>query len=119
MGEQTPTTGDQHILITRVFDAPRAQVFRAWTEPEAVAAWYGPEHIEVPRDRVEIDLRVGGRYQLTMLMGAAASSPSATRSSSSSSPNCSCCARTRCPRWECPNPACCGSSSTTTGPGRA
>ena len=68
MGEQTPTTGDQHILITRVFDAPRAQVFRAWTEPEAAAAWYGPEHIEVPRDRVEIDLRVGGRYQLTMLM---------------------------------------------------
>jgi uncharacterized protein YndB with AHSA1/START domain len=67
MTEQTPTTNDQHVLITRVFDASRERVFRAWTDTEALAAWYGPEHIEVPRDRVEIDLRVGGRYQLTML----------------------------------------------------
>jgi uncharacterized protein YndB with AHSA1/START domain len=67
MTEQTPTTTDQHVLITRVFDAPRERVFQAWTDPEALAAWYGPEHIEVPRDLIEIDLRVGGRYQLTML----------------------------------------------------
>jgi uncharacterized protein YndB with AHSA1/START domain len=67
MSEQTPTTTDQHVLITRVFDAARERVFRAWTDPDALAAWYGPEHIEVPRDRIEIDLRVGGRYQLTML----------------------------------------------------
>ncbi|WP_433036197.1 SRPBCC family protein [Actinomycetospora sp. CA-053990] len=67
MPEQTPTPTDQHVLITRVFDAPRERVFRAWTDPEALAAWYGPEHIEVPRDRIEIDLRVGGRYHLTML----------------------------------------------------
>jgi uncharacterized protein YndB with AHSA1/START domain len=67
MTEQTPTTTDQHVLITRVFDAPRERVFRAWTDREALAAWYGPEHIEVPRDRIEIDLRVSGRYQLTML----------------------------------------------------
>ncbi len=56
------------VLITRVFDAPRERVFRAWTDPEALAAWYGPDHVQVPRDRVEIDLRVGGRYQLTMLL---------------------------------------------------
>ena len=67
MPEQTPTPTDQHVLITRVFDAPRERVFWAWTDPEALAAWYGPEHIEVPRDRIEIDLRVGGRYHLTML----------------------------------------------------
>lgn len=67
MTEQTPTTIDQHVLITRVFDAPRERVFGAWTDREALAAWYGPEHIEVPRDRIEIDLRVGGRYQLTMI----------------------------------------------------
>ncbi|WP_433786927.1 SRPBCC family protein [Actinomycetospora sp. CA-101289] len=67
MTEQTPTKTDQHVLITRVFDASRERVFRAWTDPEALAAWYGPEHIEVPLDRIEIDLRVGGRYQLTML----------------------------------------------------
>ena len=68
MSDSTPTATDQHVLITRVFDAPRERVFRAWTDPEALAAWYGPDHVQVPRDRVEIDLRVGGRYQLTMLL---------------------------------------------------
>jgi uncharacterized protein YndB with AHSA1/START domain len=67
MSERPPTTTDGHVLITRVFDAPRERVFRAWTDPAALAAWYGPDHVTVPQDRIEIDLRVGGRYQLTML----------------------------------------------------
>jgi uncharacterized protein YndB with AHSA1/START domain len=67
MSEQTPTAADQHVLITRMFDASRERVFRAWTDPAALAAWYGPEHVDVPLGRIEIDLRVGGRYQLTML----------------------------------------------------
>jgi uncharacterized protein YndB with AHSA1/START domain len=61
-----PTT-DQEILITRIFDAPRASVFAAWTDPDQVAAWYGPEHFDTPREKVHIDLRVGGRYELTMV----------------------------------------------------
>jgi uncharacterized protein YndB with AHSA1/START domain len=60
-------TADQQILITRIFDAPREQVFRAWTDPEAVAQWFGPALFETPRDRVRIDLRAGGRYELTMV----------------------------------------------------
>jgi len=63
----TPTAQDQQILITRVFDAPRETVFRAWTEPEHVAQWFGPEGFETPRERVEIELRVGGRFELTMV----------------------------------------------------
>ncbi len=58
---------DQEILITRIFDAPRAQVFAAWTDPEQVAQWFGPEHFDAPREQVRIDLRVGGRYELTMV----------------------------------------------------
>jgi uncharacterized protein YndB with AHSA1/START domain len=58
---------DQQILITRIFDAPREQVFKAWTDPDQVAAWYGPAHFDTPRDRIHIDLRVGGRYELTMV----------------------------------------------------
>jgi uncharacterized protein YndB with AHSA1/START domain len=53
------------VLITRIFDAPREQVFRAWTDPDEVAAWYGPEHMDT--ERVNIDLRVGGRYELVMV----------------------------------------------------
>ena len=56
----------QEVLITRVFDAPRELVFRAWTDPDHVARWFGPEGMEVPRESVEIDLRIGGRYALTM-----------------------------------------------------
>jgi uncharacterized protein YndB with AHSA1/START domain len=65
MTEQVST--DQDVLITRVFDAPRAEVFRAWTDPDEVAAWYGPAHMEVPRENVRIDARVGGRWEVTMV----------------------------------------------------
>ena len=58
---------DREVLITRIFDAPRERVFRAWTEPEGVAAWYGPEHFDTPVEKITIDLRVGGRYELTMV----------------------------------------------------
>jgi uncharacterized protein YndB with AHSA1/START domain len=58
---------DQDVLITRIFDAPREQVFRAWTDPDEVAAWYGPAHMEVPRATVRIDARVGGRWEVTMV----------------------------------------------------
>jgi uncharacterized protein YndB with AHSA1/START domain len=57
----------QEVLITRIFDAPREQVFRAWTDPDQVAQWYGPEHFDTPREKIRIDLRVGGRYELTMV----------------------------------------------------
>ena len=60
-------TADQDVLITRIFDAPREQVFDAWIDPDEVAAWYGPEHFDTPRERIHIDPRVGGRYELTMV----------------------------------------------------
>jgi uncharacterized protein YndB with AHSA1/START domain len=54
-------------LDARIFDAPRERVFRAWTDPDEVAAWYGPAHMETPRERIRIDLRVGGRWEVTMV----------------------------------------------------
>jgi uncharacterized protein YndB with AHSA1/START domain len=67
MNDSTPQAAEQDVLITRIFEAPREQVFTAWTDPDTVAAWFGPEHMETPRDRIHIDLRVGGRYELTMV----------------------------------------------------
>ena len=69
MSEPTPpvATADDQVLITRIFDAPRERVWRAWTDPEDVAAWFGPEHFDTPSEKVRIDLRVGGRYELTMV----------------------------------------------------
>jgi uncharacterized protein YndB with AHSA1/START domain len=48
------------ITITRVFDAPRELVWKAWTDPELVMRWWGPNNFTTPTAR--IDLRVGGRY---------------------------------------------------------
>ena len=67
MNEPTPVQADQEVSITRVFDAARESVFNAWTDPDEVAAWYGPEHFDTPRESINIDLRVGGRYELTMV----------------------------------------------------
>jgi len=67
MNDTQATAPESQILITRVFEAPREQVFKAWTDPEEVAAWFGPAGMETPRERIEIDLRVGGRYALTMV----------------------------------------------------
>jgi uncharacterized protein YndB with AHSA1/START domain len=64
--DPTPTAADQ-VLITRIFEAPREDVYRAWTDPDEVAAWYGPAHMRAPRERINIDLRVGGRWELTMV----------------------------------------------------
>ena len=60
-------TADQHVVVTRVFDAPRDVVFRAWTDPAQVAEWFGPQGMEIPRDSVVIDARVGGSFALRMV----------------------------------------------------
>jgi uncharacterized protein YndB with AHSA1/START domain len=71
MSDSTPmAASDRQVLITRIFEAPRERVFRAWTDPDEVAAWFGPEHMDTPRERIHIDLRVGGRYELTMVQPA-------------------------------------------------
>jgi len=56
-----------NLEIDRVFDAPRSQVWEAWTDPEQVAQWWGPHHFHVPVDSIEFDLRPGGRYHLKMV----------------------------------------------------
>ena len=61
------TTIDQQVLITRIFEASREHVFKAWTDPDELAGWYGPAHMEAPRERIHIDLRIGGRWELTMI----------------------------------------------------
>jgi len=49
---------ETELVITRIFDAPRELVWKAWTEPERVKRWWGPQGFTAPFCR--IDLRVGG-----------------------------------------------------------
>jgi uncharacterized protein YndB with AHSA1/START domain len=70
MPEGTPDgRAAEGITITRVFDAPRDLVFRAWTEPERFARWFGLEDSEVPVSTVSMDVRPGGAWRATMFAG--------------------------------------------------
>jgi uncharacterized protein YndB with AHSA1/START domain len=55
---------ERELSITRVFDAPRELVFKAWTEPEHLKQWWGPDGFTTPV--CEVDLRVGGAWKIVM-----------------------------------------------------
>jgi uncharacterized protein YndB with AHSA1/START domain len=57
------------ITIVRVFDAPREQVWKEWTEPERFADWYGGSEAEIPMSTVSMDVREGGAWRATMFFG--------------------------------------------------
>jgi uncharacterized protein YndB with AHSA1/START domain len=50
--------------MKRVLPAPRPLVFRACTEPDELAKWWGPSGFTTPS--IELDLRVGGSYRIAM-----------------------------------------------------
>jgi uncharacterized protein YndB with AHSA1/START domain len=50
----------RQIILTRVFNVPRERVWQAWTDPEHVKCWWGPQGFTTPF--YTIDLRVGGKY---------------------------------------------------------
>ncbi len=52
------------LTLKRRFNAPPAQVFAAWTDPEKVKRWMGPG--EVKTVRAENDVRAGGRFRIVM-----------------------------------------------------
>jgi uncharacterized protein YndB with AHSA1/START domain len=52
---------DTEILVTRVFDAPAALIFKAWTTPELIKRWWGFDTSEWLV--CEIDVRVGGKWR--------------------------------------------------------
>jgi uncharacterized protein YndB with AHSA1/START domain len=54
------------LRITRVFDAPRDEVWREWTEPDRFADWFGLRSTPVPAESVAMDVRPGGTWRLTM-----------------------------------------------------
>ena len=56
-----PQTKERELVITRVFDAPRSLVFKAWTEPERIKQWWGPRGFITLS--CEMDLRPGGTWR--------------------------------------------------------
>ena len=58
------TTADRELVITRVIDAPRELVFRAWTDPQHVVHWWGPNGFT--NTIHEMDVRPGGVWRFIM-----------------------------------------------------
>jgi uncharacterized protein YndB with AHSA1/START domain len=63
MTTATPSS-DRELVLTRVIDAPRAKVFRAWAEPELLKQWWAPQPWTTPH--AELDLCAGGTSKVTM-----------------------------------------------------
>jgi uncharacterized protein YndB with AHSA1/START domain len=61
----TDTTDESRELsLTRLIDAPRETVYRAWTQPDLLVQWFAPKPWSTPR--AEADLRVGGASLVVM-----------------------------------------------------
>jgi uncharacterized protein YndB with AHSA1/START domain len=61
---QTKPLAERELTITRVFDAPRELVFKAWTDAKHLAQWWGPKGFTNPV--CEMDARVGGVLRIHM-----------------------------------------------------
>jgi uncharacterized protein YndB with AHSA1/START domain len=57
-------TSRREILVTRVFDAPRELVFKAWTDPKHLAHWWGPNGFSITTS--EMDFKPGGVWRFVM-----------------------------------------------------
>jgi len=55
---------ERELVITRILDAPRDVVFRAWTEPDRVARWWGPQGFVTTY--CDMDIRPGGDFRVCM-----------------------------------------------------
>ena len=54
----------ERMVVTRVFDAPRELVWKAWTDPKYVMQWWGPKGFTAPV--CKMDFRVGGKSLFCM-----------------------------------------------------
>ncbi|HWR72870.1 MAG TPA: SRPBCC domain-containing protein [Nitrospirota bacterium] len=64
MDRSVPGSREGDLTIIREFNASRGQVWKAWTDPEAVKQWWGPKNFTTPVTK--IDLRAGGSYLYCM-----------------------------------------------------
>ncbi|QHC60219.1 SRPBCC domain-containing protein [Rathayibacter sp. VKM Ac-2760] len=61
------TDDAQGFTLTRLFDATPEEIWSAWTDPDEIAEWWHPRGLTTPRDSVDVDLEVGGKYAYTMV----------------------------------------------------
>jgi uncharacterized protein YndB with AHSA1/START domain len=55
---------DRELVLTRIFDAPAARIYEAWTNPEILVKWFAPLPFTTPE--AVLDVRVGGENRIVM-----------------------------------------------------
>jgi uncharacterized protein YndB with AHSA1/START domain len=60
----TAPTSDRELVLTRLFDAPREKLFKAWTDPALLKQWFAPKPYTTPV--AELDVRPGGASLVVM-----------------------------------------------------
>ena len=58
------TISDRELVLTRIINAPREKVFKAWTDPKLLKQWFAPSPYTVPV--AETDVRPGGSNLVVM-----------------------------------------------------
>jgi uncharacterized protein YndB with AHSA1/START domain len=60
--------GERGFPLRRILDAPRDLVFQAWTDDPARLQWYCNPSMPLPSGPIEVDLRVGGAWQVKIVV---------------------------------------------------
>lgn len=60
----------EEISVSRVFDAPRELVYRAFVDPDQLCQWFGPAGFSVPCETVQSEARTGGFQRFMLVSGA-------------------------------------------------
>ena len=59
---QSDTAVRPSLTLKRRLNAPAEKVYAAWTDPEKIVKWFGPD--SGPVTKADVDLRVGGSYNI-------------------------------------------------------
>jgi uncharacterized protein YndB with AHSA1/START domain len=72
-------TSDRELVLTRIIDAPREKLFRAWTDPDLLKQWFAPLPYTTPV--AELDVRPGGANLVACATRRATNFPTAASTS--------------------------------------
>lgn len=61
------TTQQTELVVTRVYDASKEQIWEAFTDPNHLHKFFGPKGTRIPIETVTMDVRVGGEFSLKMI----------------------------------------------------
>lgn len=66
MTDYIPEVTDRDVFITRSFDAPIDVVWRFWLDPLLLSQWFGPEGVTAPLEKIVVEPREGGTWNIVM-----------------------------------------------------